>query len=133
MNLNWLQRHQGAIVITLAAGGLLAGCGTAPPPPPTLYGWYDYQPQLYTYFKADTTSHQEQLVALEESLAKAEQAGTALPPGYRAHMGLLYASTGQRDLFKASLEAEKKHFPESTPFMDFALNNFAKLQDGKKK
>lgn len=115
-------------LLTLTAACLgLTGCATQKAAP--MYNWDSYEAEVYTYFKGDDTSAQEQLATLEKNLQEAEQKGQELPPGYRAHMGLLYASTGQMDQFKQALEAEKQHFPESTSFMNFLLNNFAKLQN----
>lgn len=121
------QFKKASLAAALMGSAFLAGCATQESAP--LYRWGGYQTEVYTYFKADGASTEEQLVVLETNLQNAEQAGQALPPGYRAHMGLLYASNGQMNQFKQALEAEKAHFPESSPFMDFLLNNFAKLQN----
>ncbi|WP_288013592.1 DUF4810 domain-containing protein, partial [Diaphorobacter sp.] len=64
---------------------------------------------------------EQQVAKLEEAQQKIEQRGQALPPGYRAHMGMLYAKAGQDEKSVAALTAEKTTFPESASFMDFLL------------
>jgi len=103
---------------------LLSGCATKQAP---MYGWGNYQQQVYQYFKADgSKSTEEQIQALEEGAQKSSSRGEKLPPGYHAHLGLLYASTGQQDLAIAQLETEKTLFPESAPYMDFLLRKYKK-------
>lgn len=116
-----------ALACALAGSALITGCASQQTQP--MYNWSGYQPELYAYFKADDTSAQEQLIVLEKNKQQTEQTAGLLPPGYRAHMGLLYATSGQMDQAKLAFESEKQHFPESTQFMDFLLGNFAKLQN----
>ncbi|WGS41733.1 DUF4810 domain-containing protein [Burkholderia sp. JSH-S8] len=101
-----------------AAALLLAGC--AAPPTPPLYQWNGYQPQVYEYFKGKT-SPQEQIDALEKALQQIRAKGNTPPPGFHAHLGMLYASIGSEQQAEQELQAEKQLFPESSPFMDFLL------------
>lgn len=113
----------------LCVGGavLLSGCVT---PPPTLYYWGGYQPQTYTYLKGDGKGYPEQIVALEADMQKARSNGKKMPPGYYAHLGMLYGQVGRYDDMKLALETEKTEFPESASFMDFLLKKFAKPVGG---
>lgn len=104
----------------LIAASLLSGCAQPQKP---LYYWGSYQGQLYEHFKGEK-SPQEEIAVLEEDASKAAAAGMALPPGFVAHLGLLYAQAGQLDKLAASLETEKQCFPESSTYMDFLLKNF---------
>lgn len=104
----------------MLATPLLSGCVSRPPP---LYFWGDYQAQIYARFKGER-GPQEQILALEEVRETAGAQGKALPPGFRAHLGMLYGETGRTDLFKENLEAEKNQFPESAVLMDFLLKKF---------
>ena len=99
----------------------VTGCVTRPKP---LYHWGEYQPQVYEYFKGDGSSHEEQIAKLEETIQKARATDAALPPGYHAHLGLLYLKAGKEDQVKQQFETEKTLFPESASFMDFPLNTF---------
>ena len=96
----------------------LSGCTSNQPKP--LYYWGTYQGQVYAGLRGDT-SPEEQIAALEKESARATAAGDALPPGFRAHLGLLYAKAGHPERLTEGLEAEKLQFPESVTFMEFLL------------
>jgi hypothetical protein len=96
---------------------LLNGCTYEPK---TLYGWGGYQVQLNHYFKADSAP-EKQIAELEADLAKMQSKGQVPPPGYLAHMGLLYASVGNPGKSVEAFSSEKKQFPESAVFMDLML------------
>jgi hypothetical protein len=104
------------LVVTL----LLSGCAQPQKP---IYYWGSYQGQLYSHFKGEN-SPQEEIATLEEDANKAAAEGYALPPGFAAHLGLLYGETGQLDKMATSLETEKQRFPESSSYMDFLLKKF---------
>ena len=109
-------------VAGVCALALMVGCaGTQP-----MYGgWNDYQPQVYAYLKSQgELDPAEQIAKLETARQKMELEGKALPPGYRAHLGMLYAKAGQPDQSAENMAAEKASFPESTSFMDFLLRTF---------
>ncbi|MCA8238064.1 DUF4810 domain-containing protein [Burkholderia cenocepacia] len=99
-----------------AAALLLAGCASSPP----LYQWTGYQPQVYEYFKGQK-SPQEQIDALEKALQDIRAKGHTPPPGFHAHLGMLYASIGSEQQAEQELQAEKQLFPESAAYMDFLL------------
>jgi hypothetical protein len=96
---------------------LLAGCAA---PHPALYRWDDYQKQVYESLKGDGTPAQ-QLTALQEQAEKARAKGQALPPGFRAQLGLLHLRLGDIADAKSNFEAEEAAFPEAKPYMDFLL------------
>ncbi|MBN3784371.1 DUF4810 domain-containing protein [Burkholderia sp. Ac-20345] len=100
-----------------AAALLLAGCASSTPP---LYQWTGYQPQVYEYFKGQK-SPQEQIDALEKALQEIRGKGHTPPPGFHAHLGMLYASVGNEQQAEQELQAEKQLFPESSTYMDFLL------------
>ncbi|WP_348533510.1 DUF4810 domain-containing protein [Herbaspirillum sp. 3R11] len=102
---------------------ILTGCATRQQP---IYGWGNYQQQVYEYFKADTKSNEEQIAALEESIQKNRSKGAPLPPGYHAHLGMLYANAGKPDMVVQEFETEKALFPESAPYMNFLLAKLKK-------
>jgi len=104
-----------------AAALLLAGCASSTPP---LYQWTGYQPQVYEYFKGQK-SPQEQIDALEKALQDIRGKGHTPPPGFHAHLGMLYASVGNEQQAEQELQAEKQLFPESSTFMDFLLKKKA--------
>lgn len=103
-------------------GGLLGGCATREP---TLYQWENYQPEVYEYFK-DKTGPEDQIAKLEEALEKIRAKNHMPPPGFHAHLGMLYAQTGQADKAISEFTTEKALFPESATYMDFLLAKYSK-------
>ncbi|MEJ2612255.1 MAG: DUF4810 domain-containing protein [Candidatus Thiodiazotropha sp.] len=101
---------------------VLTGCASAPKP---LYHWDSYQTQVYKHFKGEA-GPEEQITALEKDIQKARSENTALPPGFHAHLALLYAEIGKEDQVIQELETEKRMFPESSSFMDFLTHRFNK-------
>ena len=102
---------------------LLSGCA-APVKP--LYGWGNYQGQVYDYFKASGNGTEAQIIALEESLQKNSAKNLPAPPGFHAHLGLLYANAGKDDMVIKEFEMEKALFPESSSYMDFLMRKVKK-------
>lgn len=113
-----------AAALAVAGALLLAGCASGPQP---LYYWGEYQPALYGHFTKEM-GPQQQIASLEAGLEKARAIGKPVPPGYNAHLGLLYAESEQTDEMLKYFEAEKALYPESTPYMDFLLSKFKRAQ-----
>jgi hypothetical protein len=111
------------------AGGL-AACAQ---PQKTLYNWQSYQPQVYAYLKDDGADYTAQVQALEKNIETARAANQALPPGFHAHLGMLYLKTGNGEKALEQLQSEKLAFPESAAFMDFLMRNTGKLPGSQNK
>ncbi len=111
------------LAVLFGSASVLTGCANQPQP---LYHWSGYQEQVYAHFKGDGSSPQEQVAALEASLQEARAEDRALPPGFHAHLGMLYAELGKADQVRQQFETEKTLFPESAPYMDLLLRNAAK-------
>lgn len=107
----------------LAAGLLMTGCANQSKP---LYHWGSYQPQVYEYFKGDGNSTEAQIIALEAEMEKARASDAKLPPGYHAHLAMLYSKVGRMDQAKQEFELEKTLYPESASFIDYLMRNFKK-------
>jgi hypothetical protein len=114
----------GSRALKLAAAvlmaGFLAGCAQ---PAQRLYYWDGFQDQLYEYFKADKSGPDEQLRALDAQAERARGSGAVLPPGFRAHLAMIYLRLGRDGEAMQALEAEKANFPESAQYMDFLLKH----------
>ena len=121
MQINLMKRV--CLPLALAGAALLTGCAG----PKTMYGWDGYQPQVYQHFKGE--SPDQQIAEMEVSLQKISAKGVPVPPGFHAHLGMLYSMVGKQDQMAAQFEDEKKLFPESTAYMDFLL---AKVKNGEK-
>lgn len=105
----------------LALGGCmaaLAGCATKAPP---LYSWEAFPRQQYDVLSRSGVDPAEQILALQAHAEKARAAGAALPPGFRAHLGMLQLSVGNAEQARAMWQAEKSAFPESSLYMDQLL------------
>lgn len=117
------------IIITGLTGLLaafLTACATQREP---LYHWGDFPTQQYAYFQGDK-GPEESIQALEKTREEARAKGKPLPPGFQAHLGLLYGQTGRTDLFEQHLLAEKQLFPESATYIDFLLKKNRQEKNG---
>lgn len=119
---NKISKKQG-MLLAMAAGIILTGCGTAPKP---LYQWEGYQPQVYEYFKGQDKGTQEQVTELEKGLQLMKAKGNNPPPGYHAHLALLYARLGKDDQVVQELKTEETLYPESAAYMSFLLKKYQK-------
>ena len=106
--------------LVLGAGvALFAGCAHKAPPP--LYMWESFPKMQYDTLQRPGITPLEQMSAMEAQAEKARAAGASLPPGFRAHLGMLKLSAGDADQARQLWQAEKTAFPESTPYMDQLL------------
>ncbi|GHU17484.1 DUF4810 domain-containing protein [Betaproteobacteria bacterium] len=99
----------------------LSGCAA---PPKTLYQWESYEAQVYAHLKGE--SPDAQIEAMERDLEKIRAGGKTPPPGFYAHMGLLYLGNGNDAKAIDCFETEKERFPESATFMNFLLDKYKK-------
>lgn len=104
--------------LPLVAALLLSACA-APRKP--LYLWEGFPRQQYEVLQRSGFDANAQIQAMQAHAEKARGAGAALPPGFRAHLGMLQLSVGAADQARASWQAEKIAFPESAPYMDQLL------------
>ena len=106
--------------VSLLVGATLTGCAGRTP---RIYEWGSYQEQVYEYYKSQDTSPNKQIAALEADVEKIRATGKTPPPGFHAHLGLMYAQSGNSAQARREFETEKTLFPESATFMDFLLRN----------
>ncbi|WP_127471615.1 DUF4810 domain-containing protein [Thiomicrorhabdus aquaedulcis] len=110
-------------IITLAAIATLVGCSSAPK---QAYNWNEYQPSVYSYLSNNGTSIDEQIEKLEKNRQTAQEDGQALPPGFQAHLGMLYGQKGDTEKMKTLFLNEKTQFPASAKYIDFLLSDKSK-------
>jgi hypothetical protein len=108
------------LIAAIIGGSSLLGCVEAPK---RLYHWDGFQAQLYEHFKGDGSSPDEQLRILNDQAQRARASGADLPPGFHAHLAMIYLRLGRDTEAKLELEAEKAGFPESAQYMDFLLKH----------
>ena len=105
-------------LLALAGAAALVGCATPTPP---LYLWGEFPKMQYEALRANGTPSAQRMVDIEAHMEKAAAAHAALPPGFRAHLGMLKLANGDAGQARALWQAEKTAFPESTPYMDQLL------------
>lgn len=112
-----LRMRRLALVGCVAA---LGACAARTPPP--LYLWETFPRQQYEALqRSGGAGAADQILAMQEHADKARAEGAALPPGFRAHLGLLQLSAGNAEQARSMWLAEKQAFPESSPYMDQLL------------
>ncbi len=101
-------------VVVLAAGCAHKG-------PPALYMWDTFPRMQYDTLLGNGVASIEQVTVMQAQADKARAAGAALPPGFRAHFGMLKLAAGDADQARQLWQAEKVAFPESAPYIDQLL------------
>ena len=110
------------IPASLALCGCLfffAGCANKAPPP--LYMWEAFPKMQYDALVQNSSASSDQILVMETQVAKARSLGAALPPGFRAHLGLLKLAAGNVDEARQLWLSEQLAFPESTPYISQLL------------
>mgnify|MGYP003625533606 FL=1 len=103
-------------VLTICAAILFfSGCASND----NQYYWGEYENLVYkSHHTPGEVPPSLQIAQLQTDIAKAAVAGKPIPPGVYAHLGLMYAANGNKELALASLIKEKELFPESSRFID---------------
>jgi hypothetical protein len=86
--------------------------------------WGRYEELIFAgYVKPGSLDPQADVKVLEKDRQAAKSAGKPLPPGWHAHLGMMYFRAGRSDTARRELEAEKEAFPESAVLVDRLLAN----------
>jgi hypothetical protein len=102
---------------------ILEGCAIKPT---GLYYWGDYEEQIYKqYDNSAQASPAEQIAVLEKDIEVAKGHNMPVAPGVYAHLGHQYLATGNKDKALAYFNLEKHVYPESSAFMDRAINKLS--------
>ncbi|MDR2189318.1 MAG: DUF4810 domain-containing protein [Azonexus sp.] len=117
MNQHFSRRFFPALVLIAC----VSGCANKPQ---TLYTWGSYESQVYAHLNGE--SREKQIEALERDQEIIAASGKTAPPGFYAHLGMLYAETGQDDKAIAAFQTEKTRFPEAAVYMDSLLKKYKK-------
>ncbi|UTW45499.1 DUF4810 domain-containing protein [bacterium SCSIO 12696] len=113
-----------SVLAALFLAIVLSGCVAQPN---YKYYWGSYEDILReTFVKADELSTAGQIDRFNQDIQKAQAEGKPLPPGFYAHLGMLYAAEGQAERAAESLVREKELYPESTILIDKLLKNYGK-------
>ena len=105
---------------SIVFAGVAVALGACANPPKPLYVWEGFPRQQY-----DTLTHSaspaDQILAMQATAEKARASGSALPPGFRAHLAMLQFNAGNTDAARSLWLEEEMAFPESTPYIDQLL------------
>lgn len=104
-----------ALAACLAA---MTGCATRTPP---MYLWQTFPKVQYDTLQQSGNFSPEHIQSMEAQAERAKASGALLPPGFRAHLGMLKLSSGDSDSARNLWQAEKSAFPESSPYIDQLL------------
>lgn len=96
----------------------LSGCATHK----SMYDWGAYEPQIYAFFKGEAPDAQIQI--LEKHLIEAQGKGSVPPPGFYAHLGMLYTKAGRDSDTQKMFAMEMKLYPESSIYINNINNGF---------
>lgn len=102
-------------IFVVAAAALLTACATPVQP---LYQWGAFPSHTYDALRGEGKSPAEQVEAMTVHAEKVAGAGQQLPPGFRAHLGLLLLKLGRRDEAQQQFDAERKAFPEAAIYIE---------------
>lgn len=103
------------LILALGVAALSTGCVHRTP---ALYQWGGFPKMQYQTLLRSGDAPAAQVGAMETQAARALGKGAALPPGFRAHLGMLKLSAGNAGAARELWQAEKEAFPESAPYMD---------------
>jgi hypothetical protein len=103
------------LLMALIASSILSGCVT------NMYSWGEYEKDLYLYYK-DPENLDEYSEELKKIVLRNEKTGR-IPPGMFAEYGYILYEQGNTALARDYFIREKEAFPESTKFMDLAIQN----------
>jgi hypothetical protein len=105
------------VIISCVVVVVLSGCASNK----DMYSWGQYEPQLHNYLNGE--SPEKLIVLMEKDLAAARQKDAKLPPGFYAHLGLLYKDVGRDQDFLAMINLEKNTYPDSTQYLNSLTKN----------
>ena len=91
-----------------------------------LYSWGTYETETYNYFKGEPP--EAQILVLEKHMSESKNKGLALPPGFHAHLALLYEKVGKTNEMRQMFEIETKLYPESSVYINNLLTRFKGLK-----
>ena len=120
-------RRVAAGLASAALCALATGCAQVPREP--LYGWEDFTWQQYRQLSRTGAPDANRAEAIEATAARVRASGRPLPPGLRAHLGLLRLEAGDPEGAARLWDEEKRAFPESAPYMDRLIGRARALQD----
>lgn len=113
-----MRRVLPAFILAFVFAACFSGCATS------LYHWGTFEDQQYAYLKGENREAQIEMMQKDQEQIAAES--KKAPPGFYAHLGMLYYEIGNDSEAIACFEMEKSLFPEAAGFMDYLLRGFGR-------
>lgn len=109
-------RYIRVVILCATSVLMLSGCLATKK---NTYHWGDYESLIYKmYADTENATTDIQIERLERDIKETQKRGRKTPPGVYAHLGFIYASTGNSELAIEAFNQEKNLFPESVKFID---------------
>lgn len=97
----------------------------------TQYHWGEYETLIYKqHINPEEVSAVIQIKQLESDIEKAIAINKPVPPGVYAHLGMMYAINGNKELALSALNKEKELYPEATVFIDGLIQRSISKEEG---
>jgi hypothetical protein len=112
---------QGPFGRLAAVCGVVVALGGCVQAPPQLYAWEAFPLRQFETLLGEEKSPERQIQLLEAHFERAWLTRRALPPGFRAHLGMQYLAVGQIASARRWLQLEAVAFPESRSYINSLL------------
>ncbi|MCV2883415.1 DUF4810 domain-containing protein [Aestuariibacter sp. AA17] len=111
------------LLCAAAAVFVVSGCKVTEP----TYYHGNFNSAVYSYFKAEDVSIEEQILQVQEIIQTAEVKSKPVAPGVHAHLGMLFFEAGNAVQGLEHFQMEKTLFPESAQYIDFLLKSLKEV------
>ncbi|MBR6026100.1 MAG: DUF4810 domain-containing protein [Neisseriaceae bacterium] len=110
------------ILLCLSAAVLISACASSTSNQP-LYHWDNtYSKSVYNHLNKNSDANME-IAQMEKAAQKAYEKHQKIPPGFYAHLGLLYHDAGNMEKMKENFQKEVELYEESKTYINFLLKN----------
>lgn len=117
------------IFLGLTVTLLMTACASSSSNKPLYYWDSTYDKSVYNRLNKDGDVDKE-IQNMEKMAQKAYEKQQKVPPGFHAHLGLLYHHVGNMPKMQENFQKEAELYEESRTYMEFLLKS--KTQGGKK-
>lgn len=119
------------IFLCLSIATLMSACATSTSNKP-LYHWDNtYSKSVYNHLNKNSDANKE-IAQMEKAAQKAYEKQQKVPPGFYAHLGLLYNDIGNTEKMQENFKKEVELYEESKTYIEFLLKNKSVKKGGKK-
>lgn len=103
-----------SFALFIIAGLFLTGCASR-----DQYYWGNYENLIYAmYAKPNEAIPEQQIAKLTQDIRSARAQGKPVAPGVFAHLGYMYALSGDTTAANKAFDEEKRLFPDSVALIE---------------